>query len=88
MKKTSSIKKNILNLLGFISLLALLSGCATSQITKPEPLALAEQGHNDKILAIMPLGRLNPAYISSQKQKCKSWFAPELLFGKGEVAKW
>ncbi len=87
MKKTSSlIKRSIVNLLGIVTLLALFSGCATSQITKPAPLALAERGHNDKIIAIMPLGRLNPAYIDYQKQKCKSWFAQELLFGKGEVS--
>ena len=87
MKKTSSlIKRSIVNLLGIVSLLTLFSGCATNQVTKPAPLALAERGHNDKIIAIMPLGRLNPAYIDYQKQKCKSWFAQELLFGKGEVS--
>jgi len=87
MKKTSSLnKKNIVNLLGIVTLLALLSGCATSQITKPEPMALAERDHYNKILAIMPLGRLNPAYIDYKEEKFKSWFAQELLFGKGEVS--
>ncbi|RLD09347.1 MAG: hypothetical protein DRI44_08675 [Chlamydiae bacterium] len=87
MKKTSSlIKKNVVNLLCVSFLLALLSGCATNQVTKPKPLALAERGHNDKILAIMPLGKMNPAYINYQKHKLESWFAPKMLYGKGEIS--
>ena len=86
MKKTSSlIKKNIVKLLGMVILITLISGCATSKVTQPKPLILAERGHNDKILAIMPLGKLNPAYINTQKQENKAWFAPTLLYGKGEV---
>jgi len=87
MKKTSSlIKKNIVKVLGIVTLLTVISGCATSEITQPKPLALAEHGHNDKILAIMPLGKLNPAYITAQEQENKAWFAPALLYGKGEVS--
>lgn len=87
MKKTSSlIKKSIVNLLGIVTLLTLISGCATSQVTKPAPLALAEHGHNEKIIAIMPIGKFNPEYIDYQKQEYKSWFAQELLFGKGEIS--
>lgn len=87
MKKTSSlIKKNVVKVLGIVTIVTVISGCATSKVTQPKPLALAERGHNDKILAIMPLGKLNPAYIKAREQENKAWFAPALLYGKGEVS--
>ncbi len=62
------------------------AGCATSKVTKPMPLALASRGHSDRILAIMPLGRLNPAYVDYQTDIHASWFLPRWLYGKGEVS--
>jgi len=87
MKKTLLLlKENIKIFSVLIIALVILSGCATSQVTKPEPLALAQNGHNEKILAIMPLGQINPAYADFQKQKYESWFMPRMLYGKGEVS--
>jgi len=87
MKKTSSlIKKNIVIVLAITALAAIFSGCATNKVTVPKPLMLAERGHNDKILAIMPLGKLNPAYVNAKEQENEAWFAPKLLYGKGEVS--
>lgn len=87
MKKILSIiKKNIVKVFCICTLLAVFSGCATNKVTKPESLALAERGYNDKILAIMPLGKFNPAYADFQKEKYESWFAPKLLYGKGEIS--
>ena len=63
-----------------------ISGCATSQVTKPEPLALAGHEYNDKILAVMPVGQLNPIYVDYTKEKLESWFMPRWLFGKGETS--
>ena len=87
MKKTLLIIKNVsVAFVAVIVILAVFSGCATSQVTRPQPLALAEKGQNDKILAVMPLGQFNPAYADFQKEKFESWFMPRLLYGKGEVS--
>jgi len=87
MKKTLLFIKNVsVALVAIIIVFATLTGCATSQVTKPQPLALAEKGQNDKILAIMPLGQFNSAYADFQKKKFESWFMPRLLYGKGEVS--
>ena len=85
-KRTSLILSMSKSLLNILAVVILISGCATSQRTKPEPLALAEHGYNDKILAVMPLGQLNPVYQDYMSQKYESWFMPKAFFGTGETS--
>ena len=63
----------------------LLAGCATNQKTTPLPIALVGKGYNDKILAILPVGEMNPLYGVFKSDQNRSWWMPRLLYGKGEV---
>jgi len=65
---------------------ALLPGCATSQVTMPARLSLeGSTEFTDKILAIMPLGALPDGYASNRIEELHAWWMPRIMYGKGEV---
>ncbi|NLF39981.1 hypothetical protein GX586_11075 [bacterium] len=84
MRTYSNTVRSLTALLG--AACAILSGCATRQITTPAPMAVTGRGHQEKILAIMPLGSANPYNEEAiAKEHRASWF-PRVMYGKGEVS--
>ncbi len=61
-------------------------GCATSVVTKPNPMSLSEIEYQESIIAILPIGEANPAYKNSLAEINKKWFMSRWISGNGEVS--
>ena len=89
MKKQTLIPRFIKAIiLGTMAIIICLSfwGCATSVVTKPNPMSLSEIEYQETIIAILPIAESNPTYQNSLAAINKKWFMSRWISGNGEVS--
>ena len=67
-------------------IISLVSGCATSEVTMPNPSFELEMfDHSKHTLALLPYGSLPFDYGEQLSNRYARWFAPRMYSGNGEV---
>ncbi len=61
-------------------------GCATSNVTKPNPLTLSKSEYQDSIIAILPIGQANPIYLNYLSELNEKWFLRRWISGIGLIS--